>query len=394
VVRSIQAAVPRARLDERRATVLAALDAADIDVAIFTTPESVLYLSGIQIGGFWGQQAIVLGRSGLHRFVVREVESHWHDNWAPQTWCTDWMTYSDSKPSAEVITDAVKSVGRGTTDRLGLELARNSISYQTVQTIAAATSPAKIVPVSHLVERMRVIKGPEEIAHMREAGRISRVGHELAAQALRDGATDAEAVAVGTSAMYGAGSEFLALGPLIAIGPESAMAHPPWRRSGVRPGELATVETSASVHRYQGPIERTYVKLTGLDDSSGTEIQNLLSLVVACVSEVVDKLRPGMTSHDADSIAREFYVEANAQEYFINRLGYSIGLAFPPVWWENDIMQLRPNDERDLEPGMAFHLVPALHIPGAGIITQSRAVVITEDGCELLNDLPLEVDPL
>jgi Xaa-Pro dipeptidase len=391
--RAIKAAVPPETLDRRFAEIVRGLEAENLDAAIFTTPESILYISGVQVGGFWSQQAVVIGRGGEHRFVVRAIESHWHDNWAPQTWCTYWATYSDQRPAAEVIGDAVKSVAPGS-KRLGVELARNSVSYQTVQSVMGATGAEELLPVSYLVERLRVIKQPEEIAHLREAGRISRLGHEAAAQALRNGATDAEAVAVGTSVLYGEGSEFVALGPLIAIGAESAMAHPPWRREPARPGEIATVETSASVHRYQGPIERTYVKLSGLNDGrSAEETQRLLRLVVDCGTEAIKHLRPGMTSHEADSIARSFFAAEGVSEYFINRLGYSIGLAFPPVWWENDIMQLRPNDERQLEAGMTFHLVPALHVPGLGLITQSRAVVITDTGCEPLNDMPLELEP-
>jgi Xaa-Pro dipeptidase len=371
------------------------MEAEGIDAVVITTPENVLYLTGVQIGGFWSPHALVLGRNGLHRLILREVESHWYANWAPQTWCDEWAFYNDSSPAADLIRDAVRAVSRNGVRRLGLEVARASLPHRTAEVIEGGVSPDEVVDSSYLVESLRVVKTDDEVVHLREAGRISRLGHEAAAHVLREGGSDAEAVAAGLSEMYAAGSEFVALGPLVAIGPESAMAHPPWRRGPVHPGELATVETSASIHRYQGPIERTYLKTSGLSDESSTAtLRRLIDLAVACVTTVVSSLKPGMTSHEADSVARAFFRDAGVGDSFINRLGYSIGLAFPPVWWENDIMQLRPEDSRELRPGMVFHLVPALHVQGAGIITLSRAVLITEDCCELLNDMPLDLDPL
>lgn len=391
-LRAIPTAVSKAELERRRDAVLAQLSREAIDVAVFTTAESVLYLTGIQIGGFWGIQAVVLSGGG-HRFVPRGIEMHWRGNWAPQTWCTEWTPYQDDEDPVAVIADAVKTLGGGSVTRLGLELERRSISHTMVTGLVEATGAESVVSVTHIVEGLRVIKSAEEVAHLREAGRISRVGQETAADTLRQGGTDADAVAAGISSMYKDGSEFVALGPLVAIGAESAMAHPPWRRQPPRDGELVTIETSASVFRYQGPIERTYIR-DGASGESPGELQDMLAFVAETTAHVVGALRPGLTSQEADRIARERFEEVGWGHYFINRLGYSIGLAFPPVWWENDIMQLRPGDERPLVEGMAFHLVPALHVPGAGYMVRSRALVLTVDGCELLNEMPLEVDPL
>jgi Xaa-Pro aminopeptidase len=76
---------------------------------------------------------------------------------------------------------------------------------------------------------------------------------------------------------------------------------------------------------------------------------------------------------------------------FRHRVGYSIGVAYPPLWWENDVMQLRPLDERPLIKGMTFHLVPGVHVAGLGFANQSMPLVTTESGREPLVDLPLRL---
>ena len=77
-------------------------------------------------------------------------------------------------------------------------------------------------------------------------------------------------------------------------------------------------------------------------------------------------------------------------EWFPVRAGYSIGLGFVPSWDEDHIMKLRPNDNRVLEPGMAFHVVPSLYKPGTGVACCSNSFLITEAGAEPL--VPIEAE--
>jgi Xaa-Pro dipeptidase len=146
---------------------------------------------------------------------------------------------------------------------------------------------------------------------------------------------------------------------------------------------------SASIKRYQCPVERTYVK--GKPDA---RTESMLEASIGAVEAVLADLRPGMTSHEADRIGRQVIEDAGYGEFFVNRLAYSVGIGFPPVWWENEIMQLRPHDNRAVEPGMTFHLVPALHVPGVGFVNRSLPIVVTEQGCLPLIDLPLRVETL
>jgi Xaa-Pro dipeptidase len=181
----------------------------------------------------------------------------------------------------------------------------------------------------------------------------------------------------------------LADNPFVAVGPESAMAHARASNRRPSPGEVVPIMMSASVHRYQCPVERTYTF-----GNPSKDLERSLSTVCQAVETVIDKIRPGMRSSEADALARDVYDRADLGQYFLNRLGYSFGLAYPPVWWENEIMQLRPHDDRVIEEGMVFHLVPALHVPGQGFLNRSMPIVITANGCEPLIEVPVRVEPL
>lgn len=72
-----------------------------------------------------------------------------------------------------------------------------------------------------------------------------------------------------------------------------------------------------------------------------------------------------------------------------SRLGYSIGLSYPPDWGEHTI-SFRKGDRTLLQPNMTFHLMPGIWLDDYGVeITES--IRITESGCELLADVPKDL---
>lgn len=63
-----------------------------------------------------------------------------------------------------------------------------------------------------------------------------------------------------------------------------------------------------------------------------------------------------------------------------SRIGYSMGLNFPPDWGEHTA-SLRPGDKTVLQPGMTFHMIPGIWLEDCGVDT-SEPFVVTETGAE------------
>ena len=83
--------------------------------------------------------------------------------------------------------------------------------------------------------------------------------------------------------------------------------------------------------------------------------------------------------------------DAGFGPYFRHRLGYSIGVNYPPDWGEGQILSLRKGEPRLLEPGMTFHMVPLCLVYREFGIGFSETVRVTEDGCERFSTLPREI---
>jgi Xaa-Pro dipeptidase len=113
-------------------------------------------------------------------------------------------------------------------------------------------------------------------------------------------------------------------------------------------------------------------------------------VIIEALDRAIEAIRPGVRSGDVDAACRSVFERAGLAEHFTHRTGYGIGIGFPPNWAEGRMVALRPNDPRVLEPGMAFHLVPSVFMPGLGMVF-SESVVVTDRGCELLTQYPRQL---
>lgn len=386
---SMHQMLPRTELDARFSAIVTALGDNQVDVAIFTSAPNIYYLTGIDLGGYQTQQALILTVDGVHILVVREIENTWHEYYRSRTWCHDWSVYTDYDTPAVIIAEAAEAATSGASPRLAMETDRLSISHDDVRLIAERLRVDNVLSASGLIGALRLHKSPVEIDCIRRAGALTVSGIRGAVAALAQGGTDSEAASASVRVMMAAGSSLLSIMPFAACGPESARAHASCRNRVPDRGGLVSLMMSGSFGRYQCPLERTFSYGAPLP-----HVAKMLDVSAAATEHVLERIQPGMTSHAADALARIFYAERGLEPFFINRLAYSFGVAYPPLWWENEIMQLRPNDDREIEPGMVFHVVPALHMAGTGYVNQSMPICITETGCEMLVDSPLRPSPI
>jgi ectoine hydrolase len=72
-----------------------------------------------------------------------------------------------------------------------------------------------------------------------------------------------------------------------------------------------------------------------------------------------------------------------------SRIGYSIGIGYPPDWGERTV-SLRAGETTELAAGMAFHVILGMWMDGWGY-ELSEPVAVTPTGVERLTDLPQEL---
>ena len=100
---------------------------------------------------------------------------------------------------------------------------------------------------------------------------------------------------------------------------------------------------------------------------------------------------PGVTAGSVDQACRGVIEDAGMEAMFRKRTGYSMGVAFAPDWGEGHIVSLRKDDPTELEPGMVFHMPPALRAFQRLCVGMSESVLVTETGCDVLTQHPREL---
>jgi Xaa-Pro dipeptidase len=105
------------------------------------------------------------------------------------------------------------------------------------------------------------------------------------------------------------------------------------------------------------------------------------------LSLTVDAIRPGRTAGDVAKDYWDFLAKNGLSKE--SRLGYSIGVGFPPDWGENTV-SIRPDDTTILQPNMTFHIIAGMWMDGFGC-EFSESVRVSPDGVELLTNVPREL---
>ncbi|WP_067536380.1 M24 family metallopeptidase [Nocardia crassostreae] len=236
------------------------------------------------------------------------------------------------------------------------------------------TVPVSATPV---LRQLRMTKDPSEIDALRRAGAaIDRV-HARMGEFLRPGRTEAEVAADITAAIVEEGHTAAAF-VIVGSGPHGADPHHEVSNRVVEAGDVVVIDIGGPVQPgYFSDSTRTYVL-----GEPGEEVAAQFTELERAQAAAVAAVRPGVTAESIDAAAREVLKAAGLADYFVHRTGHGIGISVheePYIVAGNTLV---------LEPGMAFSIEPGIYFPGEWGARIEDIVVVTEDGCESMNNRP------
>lgn len=248
-----------------------------------------------------------------------------------------------------------------------------------------ATSPgAALVPTERLVEASRVVKDAAEIATLREAGRrISGVGRRLGELA-RPGQTEQAVAAEIDAAIREAGFERPAFETIVASGPNSALPH-------ARPTFRVLAEGEGVVLDFGGVYDGYCVDLTRTVrlGAPPAPLGRLFDAVKEAHAAAMAAVAPGVMPSEIDAAARTVLARHGLAEAFGHGTGHGLGLEIheePRIARQTD-----GQPEAPIERGMVFTIEPGAYVEGVGGVRIEDDVLVVENGCERLTDVPIEM---
>ena len=252
--------------------------------------------------------------------------------------------------------------------------------------LAAALPRAAWSDASGWVERLRLVKSPEEVEHHRQAGRLAAAGLEAGFAAARAGATELEIKGASIAADFAEGARRC---PMLAVaaagnalvGERIAAVHAPAAGRRAHRGDPVFVVLSASVEGAHCELSRTIV----VGDAPSEPQLRWFRSVARAHEAARRRAMPGVPASELDRAARGALRADGLAEYLPMRTGHGLGLA--PVEAPN----LGAGDETPLQPGMVISIEPGVCIPGAGGALWADNYVVTQAGVDPLTAYPVEV---
>src|SRR5438552_3838452 len=270
--------------------------------------------------------------------------------------------------------------------RIGVEMDAHYYTARCHAHLAGGLPDARFANNGDLVNWARLVKSPRELELMREAGRICTYAMKSAVEAIKPGIPQNRVIAeiyhAQTIGVPGAGGDYAAICPLMPIGEGTSTPHLTFSDAPLPNDALAMLEIAGARRRYHAPLTRTIY--LGRPPS---EIADVAKTVVEGVSAGLETAKPGNTAEQVEASWQAVLRRNGLKKE--SRVGYSVGLAYPPDWGERTV-SLRPGDETELQAGMCFHLQSGVWLKEWGIAI-SESFIVTDKGGERLCDAPREL---
>jgi Xaa-Pro dipeptidase len=270
--------------------------------------------------------------------------------------------------------------------RIGVETESYFYTPRAHGRLKAGLPNATFVRADLLVNWVRAVKSEAEIQCMRKAARLAEAAMRAAFEAIAPGVRECDAVARIQVAQLASQPDYhgdaTALPPTILAGPNASAPHMLWTDRRFGANESVALELAGAHRHYTAGLART-MQL----GRAAPAVQATAQVVQEGMEAALQAIRPGATGASVEAAWRAVLARHGMRKD--SRIGYSIGLGYPPDWGEHTI-SLRPGDASVLEPGNTLHLIPGMWMADWGLEI-SETVLVTASGRECLTRFPREV---
>lgn len=223
-----------------------------------------------------------------------------------------------------------------------------------------------------ILQELRMIKSPEELAVLRKSAELAVLGMSRAAELMEPGRTELEIAAEAEYAMRKAGSEGTSFQIIVASGNNSWLPHSTTTLKKLARGELVVVDLGAMFGGYASDMTRTF-------ELAPTPKQSkILKIVKSAQAAALKKVRDGVAAREVDAAARDFISRAGYGKFFNHGTGHGVGMEI------HESPNLAPTSKDVLHKGMVVTVEPGIYIPKVGGARWEDTVLVKKKGYDSL----------
>jgi Xaa-Pro aminopeptidase len=350
---------------QRRQGVASALASHKVEALLVSSPASVRYLTG-----YTGSNGLVL---------VTPRESHFFTD---PRYATDAQANIDCTVhicKKGLFTEAAAVAKRKRLKRLGYEPGWMQIgTFEDLKKRLGAG--IKLSPVAGLVEGLRAVKSPSEIARIRAAVKANSEAYEKTLRRVRPGVREMDVAAELDFQMRMLGAEKSAFETIVASGKRTALPHAHPTSKKLEAGELLLVDMGATLDGYTSDMTRMSVL-----GAPSKQISRLYKAVLEAQLAGIAAVRVGIPASKVDGAAREVLKKHQLDKAFVHSTGHGLGLEI------HEGPRIAKTEKAKLQAGMVITIEPGAYLEGFGGVRIEDTVLVTENGCEILTPTPKEL---
>jgi Xaa-Pro aminopeptidase len=335
----------------------ASFSAHGIDGMLITSQFNRRYVSG-----FSGSSGVVLISADRAQFITdfRYIEQAAKE-------CQGYEIVKHTGTMPEEVAKQAKELG---IQKLGFE--EEHLTFSSYNVYKKEVN-CELVPVSGVIEKLRLIKTDAEIKILKVAADIADAAFKHILDFLSPGRTELEVSNELEFFMRKAGAVSSSFDIIVASGYRSALPHGVASDKVIEKGDFVTLDFGAYYQGYVSDITRTVA--VGEPEE---KLKEIYAIVLEAQLRGMNGIKPGMTGKEADALTRDYITEKGYGEYFGHSTGHGIGLEVhegPALSFRSDLV---------LEPGMLVTVEPGIYIPGFGGVRIEDDTLITKEHNEAL----------
>ena len=249
----------------------------------------------------------------------------------------------------------------------------------------AAPEGVTLVPVSGVIEDIRLIKDHIELQKLEEIAALANqaLTELIEAGEVAAGRTERQVAADLEYRMRMLGSERVSFDTIVASGENSAKPHHGADDRELRNGDLVTIDFGAHLRGFNSDCTRTFVI------GEVTEFaQEIYDIVLRAQEAGVKASVPGASLVDVDAACRDIISEAGYGEYFVHSTGHGIGLDV------HEGPSAAKTGTGELAEGMTLTIEPGIYVPGKGGVRIEDSLIITSGAPKIITAYPKDLQVL
>ncbi|HUR36804.1 MAG TPA: Xaa-Pro peptidase family protein [Terriglobales bacterium] len=291
------------------------------------------------------------------------------------------------------LTEAMAWLRKQRVKRIGFEGLHMSVA---VREALAPSGEVKMVATRELVEKLRMVKEPGEVAAIRAAVMLASSVFETVLQSIKPEVPESRVAAELEYMCRRLGAEGMSFATLVSAGTRSALPHGVASSAPIPAKGFVILDFGVILGGYCSDMTRT-VHVGAIDRKS----RRMYEAVREAQRAGVEAVRAGVMPSEVDRAARKVLEKAGLGKYFTHSTGHGVGLEIhePPGLRKAAKRKAgrrktgSPGSPKEmpLEAGMVITIEPGAYVPGVGGVRIEDMVLVTATGCEVLTPTTKEL---